>query len=66
MITLMNTYHDDVSVNGYQAQDYSAAADGNYFGGHLYGVALMGYASFGDNPRAQEMMRSTPRELSQI
>ncbi len=56
MVTLMNDYYDDVSVNGYQAQDYSNAADGNYFGGHLYGVALMGYASSGDNPRAQEMI----------
>ena len=56
MVALMNNYYDDVSVNGYQAQTYSNAADGNYFGGHLYGVALMGYASFGDNPRAQEMI----------
>lgn len=56
LVTLMNSYYDDVSVNGYQAQQYSAAADGNYFGGHLYGVALMGYATFGDNPRAQEMI----------
>ncbi len=56
MVTLMNAYFDDLSVNGYQAQNYSAAADGNYFGGHLYGVALMGYASAGDNPRAQEMI----------
>lgn len=56
MVALMNDYYDDVSVNGYQAQEFSHAADGNYFGGHLYGVALMGYASFGDNPRAQEMI----------
>jgi len=56
MVALMNAYYDDVSVSGYQAQDYSFAADGNFFGGHLYGVALMGYASFGDNPRAQEMI----------
>ncbi len=56
MITLMNGYYDDDSVNGYQAQNYSYAADGNFFGGHLYGVALMGYASFGDNVRAQEMI----------
>ncbi len=56
MITLMNQYFDDVRVNGYQAQVYSNAADGNFFGGHLYGVALMGYASFGDNARAQEMI----------
>lgn len=26
----MNDYFDDVSVNGYQAQDASNAADGNY------------------------------------
>ena len=56
MVALMNDYYDDLSVNGYQAQNYSWAADGNFFGGHLYGVALMGYASFGDNPRAQEMI----------
>ena len=56
MVTLMNDYYDDTSVNGYQAQNYSWASDGNFFGGHLYGVALMGYASFGDNPRAQEMI----------
>ena len=56
MVTLMNQYFDDVRVNGYQAQSYSYAADGNYFGGHLYGVALMGYASSGDNARAQEMI----------
>ena len=56
MVALMNQYFDDVRVNGYQAQDYSNAADGNYFGGHLYGVALMGYASAGDNARAQEMI----------
>ncbi len=56
MVALMNDYYDDVSVSGYQAQDYSYACDGNFFGGHLYGVALMGYASFGDNPRAEEMI----------
>lgn len=56
IVALMNEYFDDVRVNGYQAQDYSYAADGNYFGGHLYGVAMMGYASSGDNTRAQEMI----------
>lgn len=56
MVKLMNDYYDDVRVNGYQAQVYSNAADGNYFGGHLYGVALMGYAGAGDNARAQEMI----------
>lgn len=56
MVDLMNQYFDDVRVNGYQAQAYSNAADGNYFGGHVYGVAAMGYASAGHNPRAQEMI----------
>ncbi|MEO8672185.1 MAG: hypothetical protein ABI411_12785 [Tahibacter sp.] len=56
IVTLMNQYYDDASVNGYQAQIYSNAADGNYFGGHLYGIALMGYASAGDNARAQELI----------
>ena len=46
MVALMNAYFDDLKVNGYQAQDYSSGADGNYFGGHLYGAAMMGYASF--------------------
>jgi len=57
MVTLMNQYFDDVSANGYQAVlPYSYGADGNYFGGHLYAIALMGYASSGDNARAQEMI----------
>lgn len=57
IVTLMNAYFDDASVNGYAAQDiYTNTADGNYFGGHLYGMALMGYASAGDNSRAQEMI----------
>ena len=41
MVKLMNDYFDDVSVNGYQAQDYSWAADGNYFGGHLLSLYLI-------------------------
>ena len=44
MVALMNAYFDDLKVNGYQAQDFSSGADGNFFGGHLYGVAMMGYA----------------------
>jgi hypothetical protein len=56
MVTLMNAYFDDLKVNGYQAQNFSSGADGNFFGGHLYGVAMMGYASFGDNPNAQHMI----------
>jgi hypothetical protein len=63
IVALMNQYYDDVRVNGYQAQVYSNLADGNYFGGHLYGVALMGYASSGDNARAQELIDWAPGPL---
>src|SRR6266545_6377409 len=31
MVTLMNEYFDDFKVNGYQAQDFSYGADGNFF-----------------------------------
>jgi hypothetical protein len=53
LITLMNAYFDDMRANAYQA---NSNADGNYFGGHLMCAAAMGYASYGDNPRAQEMI----------
>lgn len=53
MVTLMNAYFDDLRANAYQANDN---ADGNYFGGHLICAAWMGYATAGDNPRAQEMI----------
>ncbi len=53
MIALMNAYFDDMRANAYQAD---SNADGNYFGGHLMCAAAMGYASYGDNPRAREMI----------
>ncbi len=53
MVALMNAYFDDLRANAYQA---NGPADGNYFGGHLICAAAMGYASYGDNPRAQEMI----------
>lgn len=53
MLALMNTYFDDMRANAYQRNDYS---DGNYFSGHLLAAATMGYASYGDNSRAQEMI----------
>ena len=53
MVTLMNAYFDDLRANAYQRNDH---ADGNYFFSHAYCAAAMGYASFGDNPRAQEMI----------
>jgi hypothetical protein len=56
MVALMNEYFNDFKVNGYQAQNFSEGADGNFFGGHLLAAAMMGYASFGDNPNAQHMI----------
>lgn len=53
LVSLMNAYFDDLRANAYQANDH---ADGNYFGGHLAAAAFMGYASYGDNSRAQEMI----------
>jgi hypothetical protein len=53
MVALMNAYFDDLRANAYQRNDH---ADGNYFFSHAYCAAAMGYASFGDNPRAQEMI----------
>ena len=53
MVTLMNAWFDDVKANAYQRNDHP---DGNYFWGHAAAAAWMGYATFGDNPRAQEMI----------
>ncbi len=53
MVALMNAYFDDLRANAYQRNDH---ADGNYFFSHAYCAAAMGYSSFGDNPRAQEMI----------
>ncbi len=57
MITLMNTYFDSLrSSYNYQSYENNGPAIGNYFGGHLFAVAYMGYATYGDNPRAQQMI----------
>ncbi|MFN8492178.1 MAG: hypothetical protein U0350_31555 [Caldilineaceae bacterium] len=53
MVALMNTYYDDLRANAYQN---NGPADGNYFGGHMIAAGWMGYASAGDNPRAQELI----------
>jgi hypothetical protein len=53
MVALMNAWFDDLKSNAYQRNDHP---DGNYFWGHAAAAAWMGYASFGDNPRAQEMI----------
>jgi len=53
MVSLMNIYYDDLRENAYEANDH---ADGNYYVGHLFCTGMMGYASYGDNPKAQEMI----------
>jgi hypothetical protein len=53
IIALMNLYYNELRDSAYQRND---RADGNYFVGHLFGTAMMGYASYGDNPKAQEMI----------
>lgn len=70
MLALMNLYYNELRDSAYQRND---RADGNYFVGHLFGTALMGYASYGDNPKAQEMIDwarirfdSTPSPLIDI
>jgi hypothetical protein len=55
MIACMNRWFDSLTVghNTYQAH---GPATGNYFGSHLFAAAFMGYATYGDNPRAQAMI----------
>lgn len=53
IVSLMNLYYNELRDSAYQRNDH---ADGNYYVGHMFGTALMGYASFGDNPKAQEMI----------
>lgn len=53
LVALMNAYFDDLRANAYERNDH---ADGNYLPGHLLAAAAMGYASAGDNPRAQELI----------
>lgn len=57
MIATMNRWFDSLrAFNTYAGYQANGPATGNYFGGHLYGVGLMGYATAGDNPRAQELI----------
>jgi hypothetical protein len=53
ILSLMNAYYNEIRDSAYQRNE---RADGNYFVGHLFAVAMMGYASYGDNPNAQEMI----------
>lgn len=53
LVDVMNQWFDNIRQNGYQKNDRST---GNYFWGHAFAAACMGYASFGDNPAAQTMI----------
>jgi uncharacterized repeat protein (TIGR01451 family) len=53
LVALMNAYFDDLRANAYEVDDH---ADGNYYPSHTLCAASMGYASNGDNARAQEMI----------
>lgn len=53
LANLMNHYYDAIRANGYQTQ---ARSGDNYFSGHFVGIGFMGYATHGDNSRAQEMI----------
>lgn len=55
MIACMNRWFDSLSF-GFDTYQSHGAPTGNYFGSHLYGAAFMGYATYGDNPRAQAMI----------
>jgi len=57
MIDLMNIYFDSLrSTYNYRSYENNGPSVGNFFGGHLFAVAYMGYATYGDNPRAQQMI----------
>ncbi|MEO8147722.1 MAG: hypothetical protein ABI723_08810, partial [Bacteroidia bacterium] len=55
IITVMNAWYDDMRTqwHAYQNDD---RATGNYYWGHAMCAAFMGYASAGDNVRANEMI----------
>lgn len=53
LVNLMNHYYDAIRFNGYET---SGRAGNNYFSGHFVGIGFMGYATYGDNVRAQEMI----------
>lgn len=53
LVNLMNHYYDAIRNNGYQA---NGRAGDNYFIGHFTGIGYMGYATYGSNARAQEMI----------
>lgn len=53
IINVMNAMYDEMRSNAYQRKE---RATGNYFFGHALCAALWGYATYGDNPRAAEMI----------
>ena len=55
-INTLNAWFDWYKTPG-NAGDAAGPAYGNYFGGHLLGFGAAGYATAGDNPRAEEIQQ---------
>ena len=53
VVSTANAWFDWCKVNGYR---HAGPADSNYWGGHILGLSALGYATYGDNPRAQEII----------
>ncbi len=58
IINLMNAMYDEMRSKAYQRKE---RATGNYFFGHALCAAMWGYATYGDNPRAAEMIAYAKR-----
>ena len=53
LVNLINHYYDAIRQNGYETNN---RAGNNYFSGHFVGIGFMGYASYGSNSRAEELI----------
>lgn len=57
LIALMNRWFDHLRLTpDYNTYEKLGPATGNFFGGHMAAAAYMGYATAGDNSRAQHMI----------
>lgn len=57
MVNQMNAYFLHLRTSGgYTTYERTGPATGNFFGGHLFCAAYMGYATAHENPQAQRMI----------
>lgn len=56
MVNLFNRWFDSLRVPGGSAYENNGPSNGNHYGGHMAAAGWMGYASHGDNPRAQHLI----------